>query len=185
MQPRQKQTARGPRIALILLAALITVPLVEIALFIQVGGWIGLVPTLVLIVLTAVVGTAMIRHQGLAVLSRAQRQLDKGGVPVQEVFEGVCLVFAGALLLTPGFLTDAVGAVLLLPPVRAALYRRVKAHLEAQVVAAGQPPPGAGGRPPVIEGEFEEVEPDRPRHDGGTVDEEPPSPPRGGWDRRP
>jgi UPF0716 protein FxsA len=184
MQPRQKQTARGPGIALILLAAFITVPLVEIALFIQVGGWLGLVPTLVLIVLTAVVGTAMIRHQGFAVLSRAQRQLDQGGVPVQEVFEGVCLVIAGALLLTPGFLTDAVGAVLLLPPVRAALYRRVKAHLEARLVAAGESPPGSGGRPPVIEGEFEQVEPDRSARDDGAGDRDSPSP-RGGWDRRP
>ena len=184
MHPRQKQIARGPRIALILLAALITVPLVEIALFIQVGGRLGLVPTLALIVLTAVVGTAVMRHQGLAVLRRAQSQMEQGGVPVQEVFEGVCLMLAGALLLTPGFLTDAVGAVLLLPPVRAALYRRVKAHLEARVVAAGEPPPGTGGRPPVIEGEFEEVEPDRPARDGKAADQDTP-PPRGGWDRRP
>jgi UPF0716 protein FxsA len=182
MHPRQKQTARGPRIALILLAALIVVPLVEIALFIQVGGWLGLVPTLALIVLTAVLGAAMMRHQGIAVLGRAQRQLDQGGVPVREVFEGVCLVIAGALLFTPGFFTDSVGALLLLPPVRAALYRRVKARLEARIV--GSPaPPRAGGRPPVIEGEFEEVEPDRPAHDGGAADRDTP-PPRGGWDRR-
>jgi UPF0716 protein FxsA len=184
MHPRQKQIARGPRIGLFLLAAFITVPLVEIALFIQVGGWLGLVPTLALIVLTAVIGTAVMRHQGFTVLGRAQRELERGGVPVQEVFEGVCLVIAGALLLTPGFLTDAIGAVLLLPPVRAALYRRVKAHLEARVIAAGQAPPGAGGRPPVIEGEFEEVGPDRPARDGEAPGQDV-QPPRGGWDRRP
>jgi UPF0716 protein FxsA len=184
MHPRQKQTARGPRIALILLAALITVPLVEIALFIQVGGWLGLVPTLALIVLTALLGMAMMRYQGFAVLRRAQRQLDQGGVPVQEVFEGVCLVLAGALLLTPGFFTDSVGALLLLPPVRRALYRRVRVHLEARVAGA-HPPPGAGGRPAVIEGEFEEVEPDRPADDAESTGQEPSPPPRGGWDRRP
>jgi UPF0716 protein FxsA len=183
MHPRQKQIARGPRIGLILLAAFITVPLVEIALFIQVGGWLGLVPTLALIVLTAVIGTAVMRHQGFTVLGRAQRELERGGVPVQEVFEGVCLVIAGALLLTPGFLTDAIGAVLLLPQVRRALYRRVKAYLEARVVVAGQRPPGGGGRPPVIEGEFEEVEPDQPAPNGEAADQSIP-PPRGGWDRR-
>ena len=184
MHPRQKQTARGPQIALILLAALITVPLVEIALFIRVGGWLGLVPTLALIVLTAVVGTAVMRHQGFTVLRRAQSQMEQGGVPVQEVFEGVCLMLAGALLLTPGFLTDTVGALLLLPPVRAALYRRVKAHLEARVVVAGRAPLRPGGRPPVIEGEFEEVEPERLPPGDGAADQGTP-PPRGGWDRRP
>ena len=111
-------------------------PLAEIAVLIRVGGWLGLVPTLALIILTAVVGTWVLRRQGFAVLTRAQRQLEQGVMPVAEVFEGLCLLVAGALLLTPGFITDARGALLLLPPVRALLYRQVGHHLERQVVRA-------------------------------------------------
>ena len=85
----QKQTALGPGFNLILLAALIGVPLVEIALFIEVGGWIGLGPTLALIILTAVIGAWILRQQGFAVLMRAQRQLAGGALPVVEVFEGL------------------------------------------------------------------------------------------------
>ena len=129
----------------------------------------------------------MLRHQGVAVLRRAQQQMQQGAVPIAEVFEGFCLVIAGALLLTPGFLTDAVGALLLLPPVRAFLYRRVQRRLEEQVQAGAPPHAGAGGgpggrdqppqggdrTPQVIDAEFEEVEP-------GDMPE-----PRGSWKRGP
>jgi UPF0716 protein FxsA len=179
----QKQTAAGPRFGLILLAAFIGVPLLEIALFIKVGGWIGLGPTLALIVLTAVIGAWMIRQQGIGVLMRAQRQLAEGVLPVMEVFEGLCLVIAGALLLTPGFFTDALGAVLLIPAVRSGLYRRLRSRIEAHVVnVAGPPHERAAGAPgPIIEAEFEEVDdPDR----SGRRDQNMP-PPRGDWGRRP
>jgi UPF0716 protein FxsA len=182
----QKQTAAGPRLGLILLAAFIGVPLLEIALFIEVGGWIGLGPTLALVVLTAVVGAWMMRRQGFAVLMRAQRQLADGVLPVVEVFEGLCLVIAGALLLTPGFFTDALGALLLVPAVRRWLYRQVRRRIEAHVVQgpgdAGHRP--AGGRPsgPTIEVEFEEVHEDRPGAPGNGEDI---PPPRGDWGRRP
>ena len=187
----EKQTGRRARsIGLILLAGFIVVPLAEIAVLIEVGGWLGLVPTLALIILTAVVGAWMLRRQGTAVLRRAQQQMQQGAMPIGEVFEGFCLVIAGALLLTPGFLTDTVGALLLLPPVRALLYQRVRRQLEAQVQAGVPPHAGTaarpGGRdqpphggaqeertPPVIDAEFEEVEPgDMPA-------------PRGSWKRGP
>jgi UPF0716 protein FxsA len=173
----QKQTTAGPRVALILLAALIGVPLLEIALFIKIGGWIGLAPTLALIVLTAVIGAWMLRQQGLSVLMRAQRQLADGTLPVAEVFEGFCLVIAGALLLTPGFFTDAVGALLLIPTVRQALYRQVRQRVEAHIVRApGGVGPGSPQEPtsgPTIEAEFEEVE--EPADGPETP------PPRGSW----
>jgi UPF0716 protein FxsA len=192
MMLSEKQTGRRARpIGLILLAGFIVVPLAEIAVLIEVGGWIGLGPTLALIILTAVVGTWMLRHQGVAVLRRAQQQMQQGSMPIVEVFEGFCLVIAGALLLTPGFLTDTAGALLLLPPVRASLYRRVRHQLEEQVragarpaesVDAGHTPPLGGARkdgprqgrtPPVIDAEFEEVQP-------GDMPE-----PRGTWKPRP
>jgi UPF0716 protein FxsA len=165
----------------ILLLAFIVTPLAEIAVFIQVGGWLGLWPTLALIVLTAVVGTWILRWQGLGLLDRARRQLDRGVPPVFEVFSGLCLLVAGALLLTPGFITDASGALLLVPPVRALLYRSVRDRLEVYAVHQRRAGTGRGpdGRPPmgrVIEGEFEEVRPDG---------EDDLPPPRGSWERRP
>jgi UPF0716 protein FxsA len=183
MMRTQKQTAAGPRFGLILLAAFIGVPLLEIALFIQIGGWIGLGPTLALIVLTAVIGAWMLRRQGIGVLMRAQRQLAEGVLPVMEVFEGLCLVIGGALLLTPGFFTDALGALLLVPAVRRGLYRRLRSHIEAHVVDVSRPAHDhAPGRPgPTIEAEFEEID-DQDRRE--RVEPEMP-PPRGDWGRRP
>ncbi|NJO36959.1 MAG: FxsA family protein [Rhizobiales bacterium] len=119
MTRTEKQTTARLPIGRILLITFVVMPLIEIAVLIQVGSWLGLWPTLGLIVLTAIIGTWMLRRQGFAVLARAQRQLAEGGIPIGEVFEGLCLVIAGALLLTPGFVTDAIGGSLLVPPVRA------------------------------------------------------------------
>ena len=100
------------------LLAFIGVPLIEIALFIQVGDFIGLWPTIAIVIATAMAGTALIRQQGLNTLMRAQQEMDAQRLPMRELFDGVCLLFAGAMLLTPGFLTDFVGFVLLVPPSR-------------------------------------------------------------------
>jgi UPF0716 protein FxsA len=178
----QKQTAAGPRLGLVLLVALIGVPLLEIALFIEVGGWIGLGPTLALIVLTAVIGGWLLRAQGIRVLLRARRQLAEGILPVMEVFEGLCVVVGGALLLTPGFFTDAVGALLLVPAVRRELYRRLRWRIEPHIVRRpGDFGPGSTSGP-TIEAEFEEVGDDRPGSSGAGRDL---PPPRGDWGRRP
>ena len=104
--------------AIWILIAFIGVPLIEIALFIQVGGFIGLWPTIAIVIVTAVTGTALIRRQGINTLQRAQQEMEEQRLPLRELFDGVCLLFAGALLLTPGFLTDAVGFALLVPPLR-------------------------------------------------------------------
>ena len=148
--------------ALLMLAAFIAVPLAEIALFIEVGGVIGLWPTLAIVVLTALVGTALLRAQGLATFARAQAALARGDLPMQEVMHGFFLVIAGALLLTPGFLTDAVGMALFVPAVRSALGRAIRraalAHAEVRVYTTGaQPQPDRQGEKPgpIIEGEAE------------------------------
>lgn len=199
MARTEKQTARRLPIGRILLIAFISVPLIEIAVLIEVGSWLGLWPTLALIILTAIVGTWMLRQQGFAVLSRAQQQLERGTVPLAEVFEGFCLVIAGALLLTPGFVTDIMGGSLLLPPVRARLYKTLGRHFRAAAMPGqGQPGgPGTGreGPGPVVEGDFEPVAPDEPpvRPEAGDAgskplagpNSEPASgpmpPPRGRW----
>jgi len=95
------------------------IPILEIAVFIQAGELFGLWPTLAAIVVTAVVGAALIRAQGLAALHRARQSMERDRIPVAEVFTAVCLLLAGALLLTPGFVTDTVGFLLLVPPLRA------------------------------------------------------------------
>jgi UPF0716 protein FxsA len=187
----QKQTAVGPGLGLILLATLVGVPLLEIALFIKVGGWIGLAPTLALIVLTAVIGVWMLRLQGISVLISAQRQLAAGSLPVAQVFEGLCLVIAGGLLLLPGFFTDAVGALLLVPAIRRALYRQVRQRLEPHVADVRDAARRASGpigpsHRPTIETEYEEIV-DRAHlmrpHDKGNDQDLPPS--QGHWGRPP
>ncbi|MCH7863714.1 MAG: FxsA family protein [Proteobacteria bacterium] len=146
----------------ILLIVLIVVPIAEIALFIEVGGFIGFWPTMGIIILTALAGTALLRRQGLAVLRKAQASLEENRFPIDVVFDGLCLLVAGVFLLTPGFFTDTVGLLLFVPPVRAAFGRAL-----ARVLAArgGMEIHGAGlfsgSRPGnVIDGEFQDITPD-------------------------
>jgi UPF0716 protein FxsA len=99
------------------------VPILEIALFIQVGGAIGIWATLAIVVLTALAGTTLMRIQGMQALSKLQRSVEQGGNPVGPIAHGALILVAGVLLLTPGFFTDAVGLALLIPPVRDFLIR--------------------------------------------------------------
>ena len=112
-------------------AAFVGVSIIEIGLFIEIGGRIGLGPTIGVIVLTAFAGTTLLRHQGLAILRRAQASLTENRFPMDEVFDGLCLVVAGALLLTPGFFTDAFGLLLFVPPFRLFLRQRLGSFLIA------------------------------------------------------
>ena len=86
-----------------LLLAFVAVPMIEIALFIQVGGVIGLMPTLAIVLITAVAGTYLLRSQGLATLAKLQNSMQGAGDPTEHLVHGAMIVFAGALLLTPGF----------------------------------------------------------------------------------
>ncbi len=106
---------------LVFLLAPIVVLLVEIGVFIKVGATIGALPVLALTVLTALVGLALVRAQGLETLRRAHAEIDAGVPPVRELIEGAMLVIAGLCLLVPGFVTDLCGAILLVPPLRARL----------------------------------------------------------------
>ncbi|WP_164997612.1 FxsA family protein, partial [Vibrio cholerae] len=103
----------------ILLFLFIAVPVIEIALFIQVGGVLGVWPTIALVLLTAIVGASLVRSQGLQTLLTVQQRLAQGQLPAQQILEGVMLAVAGVLLLTPGFFTDILGMLVLLPAPRA------------------------------------------------------------------
>ncbi|MEG3616954.1 FxsA family protein [Magnetovibrio sp. PR-2] len=117
---------------LIILAAFIAVPLIEIGLFIQVGETIGLWSTIAVVILTAVVGTALLRHQGLSTIVKVQRFLDQGVMPVDALFDGFCILIAGLLLLTPGFFTDALGFMFFTPPLRKLLRVFLARHVQVQ-----------------------------------------------------
>jgi len=96
----------------------IILPIAEMWLLIEVGGEIGALNTIALVLLTAMIGFALLRQQGLATLARAQQRMAEGQIPAAEMAEGICLAVGGALLLTPGFITDAFGLVCLLPGLR-------------------------------------------------------------------
>jgi len=144
---------------LIILAALVITPIVEIAVFIEIGGRIGVGNTVGIVLLTAVAGTALLRHQGLAVLRRAQEALHAERFPLDEVFERLCLLVAGALLLTPGFVTDGFGFLLFLPPFRRALRTAAVNYLSTHgtIVTDGPAPHRQGRGRVIIDGEFEDV----------------------------
>ena len=105
----------------LLLSLFIAIPLAEIAVFIQAGERFGLWPTLGLIILTALLGATLLRYQGLRTLRRVQESLSHGEMPIGEVFNGLCLLIASALLITPGFLTDGFGFALFVPGIRHAI----------------------------------------------------------------
>ncbi|ENM3756640.1 FxsA family protein [Vibrio cholerae] len=147
----------------ILLFLFIAVPVIEIALFIQVGGVLGVWPTIALVLLTAIVGASLVRSQGLQTLLTVQQRLAQGQLPAQQILEGVMLAVAGVLLLTPGFFTDILGMLVLLPAPRAYLAKQLMSRvMVGNIHASGagfeQPNPfhdRANPNGTTYEGEFE------------------------------
>lgn len=167
---------------MLLLALFVAVPIIEIALFIQVGGLIGLWPTLLIVIVTAVIGTTLVRQQGAAALSQLRGSFSELRDPTESLAHGAMILFSGALLLTPGFFTDALGFALLIPAVRGAAFKELRKRVKIQSFQMGAGAQGAGfDRDPfadgtahdtrVIDGEFKEVdikESDTPGHSGWT-----------------
>jgi UPF0716 protein FxsA len=140
-----------------LFLAFVAVPLVEIALFITVGGWIGVWPTLGLVLLSGVVGSWLLRTQGLNTASALQASVSQLSDPREHIAHGALILLAGALLLTPGFFSDIVGLSLLIPGVR----RMIIARIAAKVAASGDDfGAGARHRPDIIDAEYEIIEPE-------------------------
>jgi UPF0716 protein FxsA len=129
-------------------AIFLLIPLIEVGLFIVVGQHIGVLDTLLLCVLSAVVGSFLLRQQGMQTLLSVTKSLDRGQLPMNELFDGVCLAIAGALMVTPGFFTDAIGFSLLIPPVRHALRKVLVKHYGF----SDMPPPD------IVEAEFVRIE---------------------------
>ena len=118
----------------------ILIPVIEIALFIKVGGLIGLWPTIALVLLSAVIGSVLIRSQGSRTLIEVQQSFRTLNDPTRPLAHGLMIVIAGMLLLTPGFFTDALGLLLLIPPVRSAIYAFLKSRVTVVTTATGAGP---------------------------------------------
>lgn len=164
--------------AYLLFFLLLAVPVIELYVLIKLGSAFGLIPTLLTMIGISLFGAWMLRQQGLSAMNKANEALQAGRMPVDSVVDGLGLVIAAALLMTPGFVTDLVGLALLLPPVRRWLGRTVLARMTAlpgatwsttgskgrrqQGSKAGndrRDPPGKG---PVIEGEFTRLDDEKP-----------------------
>jgi UPF0716 protein FxsA len=143
-----------------LFALFLAVPLIEIALFIQIGGFIGLGWTLLIVVATAILGTYLVRQQGLRAIGDVQRSFSQLSDPTEPLAHGLMILFSGALLLTPGFFTDAVGFSLLIPGVRVAVFQFVRARIKVQgFTMGGGPHQRKPEQSDVIDGDFQEVSP--------------------------
>ncbi|MDX6689001.1 MAG: protein FxsA [Solirubrobacteraceae bacterium] len=167
---------------LLLVLLFIVVPIAELYVLIQVGQAIGVLPTIALLIADSILGAALMRSQGRAAWRRFNLALQEGRVPHREVLDGVLVIFGGALLLTPGFLSDILGLILLLPPTRAIVRTVLVRRFAGQIASGAARGAGArmgnmftfqsGGRPragggrsgdgDVVDGEATEVPPRRP-----------------------
>ena len=139
----------------ILVALFIVVPIVELYVIIQVGQWIGVVPTLLLLLADAVLGSLLLRHQGRGAWRRFNAALAERRFPAREVADGVMIAVGGTLLLTPGFVTDIFGLLLLIPPSRALVRRMLRSFFGRRFLvlgglggSGGAGPSWPGGQPP-------------------------------------
>lgn len=141
---------------------LLAVPLAEIAAFVVIGGQIGVWATLGMVLLTAVIGSFLLRWQGVGLFNRIAGELRANRMPGRELIHGVMILVAGVLLLTPGFVTDTLGFLLFVPAVRDAVWRLIKSRIAFQTMstASGGGPRGKAGGPEkgvvdLEEGEFQ------------------------------
>jgi UPF0716 protein FxsA len=146
-----------------LFALFIAIPVIEIALFIQVGSAIGLFSTLAVVILTAVLGTYLVRQQGSIALSQLRSSFGELRDPSEPLAHGAMILFSGALLLTPGFFTDFVGFLLLVPAFRTKMFTEIRKRVKFQSFAMGSAPnfdprsDPVTQNPNVIDGEWESV----------------------------
>jgi UPF0716 protein FxsA len=148
---------------LLLIVLFIVVPIAELAVIIQVGSWIGFWWTLALLVADSVLGAMLMRSQGRAAWRRFNAAVAEGRAPTREVLDGVLVIFGGALLLTPGFLTDVVGLLFLFPPTRVLVRGLLVRRASLRMMRASRPP---HSREQDVDGHAVDIEPDqldRPR----------------------
>jgi UPF0716 protein FxsA len=170
----------------LLVLIFIVVPIVELFVIIQVGQAIGAIPTIAILIADSVIGATLLRSQGRAAWRRFNGAVAEGKVPAREVLDGVLIIFGGAFLITPGFLTDVIGLILLIPPTRAALRSLVARRFVPKMVqertafiwrAEGPgPPPGRTRRRYDVEGTAHEVDGEGRERESGESPRLPPTP---------
>ena len=151
---------------LLLILVFIALPIAELYVIIQVGEAIGALPTIAILVADSIVGSLLLRTQGRGAWRRFRTALAEGRVPAREVLDGALVIFGGAFLITPGFITDVLGVLLLLPPTRALVRRALVRVFSRRFVVSvatgrrrrpGRPPPPRQGYD--VEGDATEVDP--------------------------
>lgn len=157
----------------LLVGLFIVVPIVELYVIIKIGGLIGVLPTLALLLADAVLGALLLRHQGRGAWRRFNQAIAERRFPGREVADGLMIAIGGTLLLTPGFVTDVFGVLLLLPPTRAVARRLLRRYADRRLVVVGMTSGRSGaagqqasGRPYDFEGTAEEVKEDGPQLPG-------------------
>jgi len=156
-----------------LFLVLVAVPIVEIGLFIELGGLLGLWPTLAIVVATALIGSILLRTQGLSTIEELKRRAESGQNPAGPMAHGALILVAGLLLLTPGFFTDGIGFLLMVPPVRSVIIRWLAMRAEMKLYASAANSPQA---PDIIDAEFEVVDDETSEN---------PNPGNSGWTKHP
>jgi UPF0716 protein FxsA len=152
---------------LLLVLLFIVVPIAELAVIIQVGQLIGVWWTIALLVADSILGSVLMRSQGRAAWRRFNEAVGSGRVPAREVLDGALVIFGGALLLTPGFITDILGLILLIPPTRALVRAVLARRLTHRMVASMSRPP-VPRSDDIVDGTAVDVESDRLTPPGGT-----------------
>jgi UPF0716 protein FxsA len=147
----------------LLILLFIVVPIAELAVIIQIGSLIGVWWTIALLIADSILGSLLMRHQGRAVWRRFQAAIAEGRVPARETIDGVLVIFGGALLLTPGFITDILGFVLLMPPTRAAVRAVLVRRLAQRMTVSSIRRPDD-----VVDGTAVDIESDRLTPPGGS-----------------
>jgi UPF0716 protein FxsA len=147
----------------ILVALFIVVPIVELYVIIQIGSLIGVWPTLALLLADALLGSLLLRHQGRGAWRRFNAAIAERRFPGREVADGLLIAIGGTLLLTPGFVTDIFGAILLIPPTRAIVRRLMRSYAGHRLVIVGTPGSAPTGRAYDFDGTAEEVDAENPR----------------------
>ena len=112
----------------------IVVPLIEVMLFITIGKYIGLWNTIIIIIITGIIGAVLVKSQGITILNKALEEIKSNKLPIFSIFEGIAILIAGAFLLTPGFLTDTLGCILLIPKTRNLIISYIATHLKKRTV---------------------------------------------------
>ena len=167
----------------LVLLFIIVIPIVEISVFVKANEQIGLWSIICLIVITAIIGSVLLRHQVLSTISSFYKSMNTGKLPIDELFEGVCLLLGGAFLIIPGLVTDGLGLLLFLPVFRRLMREIFKSQIKNQNIAdpyanTDFEQTGKANSSIIIDGEFHEIKTDKDNNKNNFNDKNPLSPPK-------